>query len=352
MSSSKPSTVESKRGMNQSYTVLHCGMRIEQTSTLRPEQSSAVAAVASRAAAHDGLDALSEQTLIRIHSTRRGPWLHWLAWDGSRLVGYAFLDGLLEPESMPVAEPAETFTETSAEEPGPGEADTPPPAGTNPPTVELVVDPEHRRRGVGRALLGAVLTDYPSARVWAHGNLPAATSLAATYGLRPVRDLWFMTAELTADGPSTPLPEGFTVRSFTADDTDAFLAVNARAFANHPEQGRLTSTDVHERMTQPWFDPAGFLLVHDEQPGAARLAAFHWTKVEHGVGEIYVLGIDPAYQGRGLAAAITSLGLRHLADRGARQVVLYVEGDNHPAVATYTAAGFTHAGSHVVYARD
>ena len=31
-------------------------------------------------------------------------------------------------------------------------------------------------------------------------------------------------------------------------------------------------------MTQPWFDPAGLLLVVEEATG--EVVAFHWTKVE------------------------------------------------------------------------
>ena len=66
----------------------------------------------------------------------------------------------------------------------------------------------------------------------------------------------------------------------------------------------MTLDDLLLREAEPWFDPAGFILV--EQIGAPppALAAFHWTKV-HGheggvhppVGEVYVVGVDPAYQG-------------------------------------------------------
>ncbi len=320
-------------------------MRIAETGTLSPNDAAAVAAMAKAAATQDGLDALSEQTLIRIHSSRRGPWRHWLAWHGGLLVGYAFVDGL--PEPTPGAE--EPDGQSGGQSAGATAPDSNAP-DANPPAVELVVDPAHRRRGVGGALLDAVLANSPTARVWAHGNLPAAAALAAGHDLRPVRDLWLMSTELGTGGAAIPLPEGFAVRAFTVADIEEFLALNARAFATHPEQGRLSSADLHERMTQPWFDPAGFLLVQDHRADPPRLAAFHWTKFENGVGEIYVLGIDPAYQGRGLAAPLTALGLRHLADRGARQVVLYVEGDNHPAVATYTRAGFSRAASHVMYA--
>ena len=121
------------------------------------------------------------------------------------------------------------------------------------------------------------------------------------------------------------------------------MALNAAAFARHPEQGRLTVADLHERMAQPWFDPAGLLLVVEDATG--QVVAFHWTKVEGGShsGEVYVVGVDPAHQGRGLGGPVTRLGLAHLARTGLREVELYVDGDNTAARRTYERLGFTDA---------
>ena len=52
----------------------------------------------------------------------------------------------------------------------------------------------------------------------------------------------------------------------------------------------------------------------DEHTGA--LLGFHWTKVHSAdLGEVYVVGVDPAAQGRGLGATLTLVGLHHLAER-------------------------------------
>jgi folate-binding protein YgfZ len=61
--------------------------------------------------------------------------------------------------------------------------------------------------------------------------------------------------------------------------------------------------------------------------------------------------VDPAAQGRGLGRAVTAAGLAHLASRGVRRVILYVESDNEAAIATYSKLGFTHTQTHVQYAR-
>ena len=127
-------------------------------------------------------------------------------------------------------------------------------------------------------------------------------------------------------------------------DEDAFLAVNAAAFAHHPEQAGMTRADLDARIAEPWFDPAGFFLAWrgDE------LLGYHWTKVHSEpageFGEVYVVGIAPTAQGDGLGRLLTGLA----------EVILYVESDNAPAVAVYERLGFTHAAAdtHVMYARD
>lgn len=225
---------------------------------------------------------------------------------------------------------------------------------------ELVVHPAHRRRGHARALIAA-LTDSASGRgirLWAHGDLPAAAGLARATGFTRVRSLWQMRRPLTgADSPAIPepsFPAGVTVRTFVpGKDEEAWLEVNARAFAHHLEQGAWTRDDLELREAEPWFDPAGFFLA--ERDG--RLAGFHWTKVHaegpDGApeGEVYVVGVDPGGQGGGLGRALTLAGLRHLAGRGLAHVMLYVDEENTPATRLYTALGFTRSNTDVMYRR-
>lgn len=141
------------------------------------------------------------------------------------------------------------------------------------------------------------------------------------------------------DLPEPRLPEGVSVRTFVPGQDDAaWLAVNAAAFAHHPEQGSLTQRDLDDRKAEPWFDPAGFFLA--ERDG--ELIGFHWTKVhaEERLGEVYVLGIRPDTQGGGLGKALTTIGLRHLEGQGLPTAMLYVDADNKAAVAVYERLGF------------
>ena len=125
-----------------------------------------------------------------------------------------------------------------------------------------------------------------------------------------------------------------------------FLRVNNAAFHWHPEQGGWTSAQLDERLAVDWVDTGAIFLAVDTTGSAPRLAGFHWTKTvaepgEPVEGEVYVVAVDPADQGRGLGGVLTSIGVEHLEGPvGAESVVLYVEGDNRPAIRTYDKLGF------------
>ena len=282
------------------------------------------------AAAHaDGIAPLSEDVLLQVRHGS-GPHARDLvltAADGS-LAGYAHLDG-------------------PGDEARDGDA-----------SGELVVHPAWRRRGLGAALASALLggpagqasQGRPGVRLWAHGELPGAVGLAKSAGFTRFRALLRLRMPLALVPQSGPaqsgpsLPPGVTVRTFRPGaDEEAWLAVNRRAFAHHPEQGSWTMADLLLRESETWFDPEGFFLA--ERDG--QLAGFHWTKVHPDggpggapIGEVYVVGVDPGQQGGGLGRALTLTGLVHLKRLGLAEVMLYVDESNTAAVRMYTALGF------------
>jgi len=240
-------------------------------------------------------------------------------------------------------------------------------------SAELVVHPEHRGHGYGRLLVAETLRVADDLagragggarlRLWAHGDRPAARALAASMGFEEVRRLLQLRRSLTDPLPPVDLPPGVLLRTFRPGrDDDAWLALNALAFADHPEQGKWTAQDLQARMAESWFDAEGFLVAELPAQGG-RMVGFHWTKVHGGdghaadagavagggaaahghdpIGEVYVVGVDPAAQGGGLGRALTLAGLHRLRAQGLRQAMLYVEADNAPALAVYQRLGFT-----------
>ncbi|NED99460.1 mycothiol synthase [Phytoactinopolyspora halotolerans] len=237
--------------------------------------------------------------------------------------------------------------------------------------AELLVDPDRRGQGYGTALLNELLEAVPGELwLWSHGDHPAARRLAARAGLERARELLQLRRSAAAPVPETQPPPGVRVRPFVpGQDEQAWVAVNAAAFAWHPEQGAQTLDDIRAAEAEPWFDPDGFFLAvgpDDEVLG------FHWTKIHRqdgsAVGEVYVLGVAPHAQGErlwahlgiprprsadGLGTHLTAVGLNHLAAQpGVREIMLYVEGANAAALKVYERLGFTRHAIDVAYRRS
>ncbi|MFD7687277.1 mycothiol synthase [Streptomyces sp. NPDC059781] len=281
---------------------------LQTYAALGPGQTGTVLALLAEAARTDGQQAVSEQGRLQLRGGERDGVSHLLLSVDDELVGYAQLE------------------------------DTDP---VEPPAAELVVHPSYRGHGHGRALGSALLAaSGKRLRVWAHGGHSAARHLAQVLGLTLFRELRQMRRPLAGfDLPDPVLPEGVTVRTFVPGRDDAaWLAVNAAAFAHHPEQGALTQRDLDDRKAEAWFDPEGFFLAEKD----GRLVGFHWTKVHAAerLGEVYVLGVNPDAQGGGLGRSLTTIGLRHLAARGLPTAMLYVDADNKAAVSVYERLGF------------
>ena len=311
---------------------------VETHGTPEPDALAEIQALAAAARDADGNPPLSEQTLVELRSPDT------------------------DPDTVAVFT---TYADDGAADTGGGRwlagvavlvSETPGDAGV----LELVVHPNYRNQGVGTALADAVAgrtagTDLPRPAAWSHGNHEAAVQLASSFGYRPVRDLWKMRLGRGAQAlPEATFPDGVVLRAFEpGKDEQAWLQANAAAFAHHPEQGSMSLADLHARMEEDWFDPAGFLLAVDKD---GKILGFHWTKVHPGtgghppIGEVYAVGVSPDAQGRGLGKALTVAGIDYLHAAGLDAVMLYVDADNTAAVSLYRRLGFVRWDQDVMYA--
>jgi len=265
-------------------------LAVEVPDALDDATRDAVRKLIAEVEARDGAPPLSDHALLQL--SERGP-THLLAYDGDELVGYAQLaDGVAELAAQNAA---------------------------------------------GELLAAAEPYAPDDLLVWAHGKASPVGPAAEARGYVSQRALWQLRHPVT-DLPDASLPGGVAIRSFVpGQDEDAWLAVNAAAFAEHPEQGRWTGADIDARERESWFDPAGFLLAERDET----LLGFHWTKMHPGqIGEVYVLGVAPSAQGMRLGPALLAAGLRYLAGRGARELMLYVEESNSGAMGLYERFGF------------
>jgi mycothiol synthase len=290
-------------------------MSSEIVHRLTERQRAAVDGLLSVVTDHDGAQPLSDHLLVDLHDPQSGTYIGVLSYAGAGadggLVGYAQLQ-----------------------------------AGNGVWSLEVVVDPAHR---ADTAVLSALVV-AASAEITLRGGgavnwwvLPAGLGDAdvdaavAGTGFALGRELHQMRRALPIERTTDVAVRPFVV----GRDEAAWLQVNNRAFASHPEQGGWTPAMLAQREHEDWFDPEGFLL--HERDG--RLAAFCWTKVhadtDPPMGEIYAIAVDPDFPGLGLGSALTTAGLEHLAGRGLRIAMLYVDGGNTNAVAMYEHLGFT-----------
>jgi mycothiol synthase len=316
---------------------------LEVARELSDHEIAAVSGLVERVTEADGIRPLSEHVMLHLRYGGDSDVRHVMAWDAAShdLLAYAHLD---------VTDPVDGSS------------------------AEIAVDPGARGQGLGRALVERLRheTPDPRLRLWAHGEHAAASRLAASMGFTRTRVLWQMRRNLYAALPAPTYPADVTVRTFVpGQDDDAWLELNARAFAAHPEQGGWTRTDLTKRLHESWFDPSGFFIAERQVGDERRMVGFHWTKVHGGhvmhshddkglhlheghghepIGEIYVIATDPAEAGRGLGRALAITGLRHLRGKGLAEAMLYVEAVNPRAIALYKSLGFRHWDTDIMFA--
>lgn len=274
--------------------------------TLTPTMQGALRRLVAEITEHDGISPINESASLGI--------------DGLRDADFFFMGRRSDPHGFVVCDERES-------------------------TLQVGVHPQHRREGHATELLTEALRSYPTFSVWAFGTLPGAPELARRVGLAPIRELLRMERDLPVPGDDAAA--GYEIGPFMTADREKVVAVNAAAFAHHPEQGRLTVAEFDQLTAQDWFDPDGLFVAHAAD---GEVAGFHWTKRHGGgLGEVYVLAVAPGHEGKGLGRALLSRGLRHLAAVGDTRVQLYVEAAEQRVVRLYRNAGFEIARTDTAY---
>jgi len=299
---------------------------------LTPEQTQEITQLAFAAAAVDEMAPLSEHVLIHLNHGGDEADEHLIANDAAgKILGYLHLD-----QTDIVAGPV----------------------------VEVVVHPDFRKQGIGRGLIEFAISKSNDSRMrlWAHGEMASAYSLAATLGFAKTRELWQMRRSLFAPLPKSIENPNLTIRPFqVGKDESAWLALNSKVFTDHPEQGRMSLADLKVRMSESWFDPAGFLIATTASGTATEtMIGYHWTKIHGGpgghghseMGEIYVLGIAPDQRGTGLAKLLSIKGLEYLRGKGLPAAMLYVDANNQAAISLYDSLGFAHWDTDVMFRKS
>lgn len=133
------------------------------------------------------------------------------------------------------------------------------------------------------------------------------------------------------------VPDDLRIRSVTNEDLDGVLAVLLDAY-DGTDDGGWTRDELERRRAYPWYRDTDLLVAATDDH---RIAGIHWTKRRGPQrGETYNLAIAPWAQGRGLGRALLTAGMRHLADEGLDEIILWVDRRNERALNLYDSEGF------------
>ena len=296
---------------------------------LSDTQQSLVLDLINRTTQHDGMPPIAEHILLHLRYGGDKADSHLLVEKDNQVIGYAHLD-----QTDLVAGPS----------------------------VELVVDPDHRSAGVGKQLLSkAIEICGNNLRLWVHGEGEVAHNLATSFNFEKIRTVLQMSKSLTNIQPLPAFDKEIKIRSFLPGlDSKEWLELNNKVFKDHPEQGGWQISDLNHRLSEEWFDEKGFFIVEKNK----QVIASTWTKV-HGahshdhdgdashahpaIGEIYITAVDPAYAGLGIGKALTITALNYLKYQGLNDAMLYVDFDNKAALNLYDSLGFKLSSKDILY---
>ena len=296
---------------------------MQHLNSLSNSQQDGVITLINAATQHDGTPPISEHIVLHLRHGGDKSDSHLLLEKDNTVIGYAHIDA----------------TDLVAG-----------------PSVELVVHPEHRKSGLGKELLQKAREICgDQMRLWAHGDSSAAQKLAEENGFERIRTVIQMSTSL-ADAHTHQ--HNFEIRSFLPGiDNAEWLKLNNEVFKDHPEQGNWSEKNLQTRLTESWFDPAGFFVATENN----KMIGFTWTKIHGGhthehdgdkhdhdpIGEIYITAVSKP--GTGLGKVLSETALDHLKRSGLTSAMLYVDAENERAIKLYQSLGFSESGQDVMY---
>lgn len=211
---------------------------------------------------------------------------------------------------------------------------------------------ERSRRMLEAAAHTVSLSGGGTIEYWIENVNDEDDNLPVSAGYSPFRDLKILSRSIPA------IPAEIETREFIPSDCKEIIRINNAAFYWHPEQGGMTETSLKETQSEAWYTNDDFRILEIN----GELKGFCWMKV-HGSsctccdkskllkGEIFVIAVDPSLQGQGLGRQLALAGLEWMSKKKIREVFLYVESDNHPALKTYDSLGFKHLSTNRCFQR-
>ena len=213
-----------------------------------------------------------------------------------------------------------------------------------------VVRPDHRRRGIGRALVALGLgmereRGRPDLLLGVLPGEPVGTAFLEATGFGFHSTVWDLDLPPERSVAAPAWPDGLVMRPFDRTrDVERWVALFNAAFADHPTPLQLDPVLIAGALDDPDMADADTILVEDVASGD--LVGFCACDVNRrdGVasthGELWSIGVRPDRQGRGLGRQLVRAGVEYARSIGVREISLAVNGRNEGALGLYESEGF------------
>lgn len=219
------------------------------------------------------------------------------------------------------------------------------------------VHPDHRRRGVGAALMRENLRrateraaaepagQTSDARSYAEENETGHRALLKRQGFESVRFFFGMRRPTLDDIPDAPLPDGLELRPITPTLHRAIFDAEKEAFLDHWSSRVQTEEDFKLLFSRDELDTDLWVVAWDGDEIAGVVQNWIWAEenAKLGVarGWLEHISVRRPWRRRGLGRAITAESLRRLAAAGMTDAMLGVDAENPTgALGLYEGLGF------------
>jgi mycothiol synthase len=220
------------------------------------------------------------------------------------------------------------------------------------------VDPDVRRRGIGRALLGANIDRARARAQLEPADLPIELggfaeesevghgALLETNGFGRIRWFFLMRRDLGDPIDDIPLPDGLELRPVEPQHHRAIFDAEEEAFRDHWGHREKSEADLTMTYAREEFDPALWVVAWDGDEIAGVVQNWIWAteNAEMGVarGWLEHISVRSPWRRRGLARAITAESLRRIRAAGMTDAMLGVDSENLTgALGLYEGLGFS-----------
>ncbi|MFC1955045.1 GNAT family N-acetyltransferase [Chloroflexota bacterium] len=214
--------------------------------------------------------------------------------------------------------------------------------------LDCWIQPEHRRRGLAKELLGFAMQHAKKLRVKvAHVNIPEDNAVAkgvlSGMGFQCVRrflELKLDMAELPRQAIDQDNPGYCHIKR---GEADKLTYIQNRSFVDTWGFNPNTIEEITYRTSLSNSSPEDIVLTAEND----KVTGYCWTgATDAGIatgerkGRIFMIGVDPDYRGMGLGKRVLLAGLAHLNNKGMRVAELTVDSENKAACDLYRSVGF------------